>query len=141
MDENASAFGESEEGVFVDDNVRIFRGAAGKSILHHPAHNSLRKLLCFCYYFLRFHLSLKCTTVFPFPLFLSFYSYRGRVGAFSFPPSAMNEVVSGDQFSRPTFDLGLFYGLYICWKAHRPMLISTNSSNTASEERINPAFH
>jgi hypothetical protein len=39
VDEDASAFRESEESVFVNGHVGVW-GAVGELILHHPAHDS-----------------------------------------------------------------------------------------------------
>lgn len=76
--------------------LRLVRGAAGKSILHHPAHNSLRQLLCFCHYLLHLHL--------PLPLSL---------GLLVFPPLEMNKVVLVTAGLTFDFGLDLYGGFYL----------------------------
>lgn len=84
--------------------LRLVRGAAGKSILHHPAHNSLRQLLCFCHYFLHLHLHLHL----PLPLSL---------GLLVFPPLEMNKVVFGDSWAHLRFWTGFVWGFLLTGKA------------------------
>jgi hypothetical protein len=57
VDEDASAFGEGEESVFVNGHVDVW-GAVGELILYHPAHDSLGQFLRLRHHFLHLSLSL-----------------------------------------------------------------------------------